>query len=132
MLTDTNFVFSLTMPSPMPAYLTVHYICETASRLLFLSIHWARNIPAFQLLRYPPSHFFCSFAETVSPSSHWYNKIISFLFRLINSWMTTGFCVTVECDFSEMMLLMCGVYTSLLFVPTVHDVYKTVTAGDIG
>ena len=52
MLTDTNYVFNLTMPSPMPAYLTVHYICETASRLLFLSIHWARNIPAFQLLRY--------------------------------------------------------------------------------
>jgi len=38
------------MPAPIPAYLTVHYICETASRLLFLSIHWARNIPAFQLL----------------------------------------------------------------------------------
>jgi len=52
MLTDTNFVFNLTMPTPMPAYLTVHYICETASRLLFLSIHWARNIPAFHLLRY--------------------------------------------------------------------------------
>ena len=26
MLTDTNFVFNLTMPTPMPAYLTVHYI----------------------------------------------------------------------------------------------------------
>jgi hypothetical protein len=50
MLTDTNFAFNLTMPAPMPAYLTVHYICETASRLLFLSIHWARNIPAFQLI----------------------------------------------------------------------------------
>jgi len=57
MLTDTNFVFNLTMPTPMPAYLTVHYICETASRLLFLSIHWARNIPAFQLLRYFLQHF---------------------------------------------------------------------------
>lgn len=34
----------------MPAYLNVHYICESASRLLFLSIHWARNIPSFQCL----------------------------------------------------------------------------------
>lgn len=34
----------------MPTYLNVHYICESASRLLFLSVHWARSIPAFQLL----------------------------------------------------------------------------------
>nr|XP_045371322.1 nuclear receptor subfamily 2 group C member 2 isoform X3 [Camelus bactrianus] len=40
----------LTMPSPMPEYLNVHYICESASRLLFLSMHWARSIPAFQAL----------------------------------------------------------------------------------
>ncbi|XP_061114505.1 nuclear receptor subfamily 2 group C member 2 isoform X2 [Conger conger] len=46
LLTDTH----LTMPSPMPEYLNVHYICESASRLLFLSMHWARSIPAFQAL----------------------------------------------------------------------------------
>ncbi|GCB78519.1 hypothetical protein scyTo_0020684, partial [Scyliorhinus torazame] len=40
----------LTMPTPMPEYLNVHYICESASRLLFLSMHWARSIPAFQAL----------------------------------------------------------------------------------
>ncbi|XP_066175390.1 nuclear receptor subfamily 2 group C member 1 isoform X6 [Sylvia atricapilla] len=40
----------LTMPSPMPDYLNVHYICESASRLLFLSMHWARSIPSFQVL----------------------------------------------------------------------------------
>ncbi|XP_016429912.1 nuclear receptor subfamily 2 group C member 2-like isoform X1 [Sinocyclocheilus rhinocerous] len=38
------------MPSPMPEYLNVHYICESASRLLFLSMHWARSIPAFLAL----------------------------------------------------------------------------------
>lgn len=38
------------MPSPMPEYLNVHYICESASRLLFLSMHWARSIPSFQAL----------------------------------------------------------------------------------
>ncbi|XP_062315096.1 nuclear receptor subfamily 2 group C member 2 isoform X2 [Osmerus eperlanus] len=40
----------LTMPSPVPEYLNVHYICESASRLLFLSMHWARSIPAFSAL----------------------------------------------------------------------------------
>lgn len=50
MLSEHNFQFSLMTPSPMPAYLNVHYICETASRLLFLSMHWARAIAAFQLL----------------------------------------------------------------------------------
>uniref|UniRef100_A0A8C6Z1F9 Nuclear receptor subfamily 2 group C member 2 n=1 Tax=Nothoprocta perdicaria TaxID=30464 RepID=A0A8C6Z1F9_NOTPE len=50
LLTDTHVTFKLTMPSPMPEYLNVHYICESASRLLFLSMHWARSIPAFQAL----------------------------------------------------------------------------------
>ncbi|XP_051949696.1 nuclear receptor subfamily 2 group C member 2 isoform X4 [Xyrauchen texanus] len=47
LLTDTHVNFKLTMPSPMPEFLNVHYICESASRLLFLSMHWARSIPAF-------------------------------------------------------------------------------------
>ncbi|PIK58806.1 Orphan steroid hormone receptor 2 [Apostichopus japonicus] len=50
MLTETHTQFKLTTPSPMPQYLNVHYICESASRLLFLSMHWARSIPAFQAL----------------------------------------------------------------------------------
>lgn len=49
-LARQNFVFNLTTPSPMPAYLNVHYICESASRLLFLSMHWTRSISAFQVL----------------------------------------------------------------------------------
>ncbi|XP_076023023.1 nuclear receptor subfamily 2 group C member 2 [Genypterus blacodes] len=47
LLTDSHVGFKLTMPSPMPEFLNVHYICESASRLLFLSMHWARSIPAF-------------------------------------------------------------------------------------
>ena len=43
--------FKLSTPSPMPAFLNVHFICETASRLLFLSIHWVRSIPSFTRLR---------------------------------------------------------------------------------
>ncbi|XP_019746459.1 nuclear receptor subfamily 2 group C member 2 isoform X1 [Hippocampus comes] len=50
LLTDGHVKFKLTMPSPMPEYLNVHYICESASRLLFLSMHWARSIPAFVAL----------------------------------------------------------------------------------
>uniref|UniRef100_A0A8B9H4R7 Nuclear receptor subfamily 2, group C, member 2 n=1 Tax=Astyanax mexicanus TaxID=7994 RepID=A0A8B9H4R7_ASTMX len=50
LLTDTHVSFKLTMPSPMPEFLNVHYICESASRLLFLSMHWARSIPAFAAL----------------------------------------------------------------------------------
>ncbi|XP_052822688.1 orphan steroid hormone receptor 2 isoform X2 [Octopus bimaculoides] len=50
LLSATNFLFNLNTPSPMPAYLNVQYICESASRLLFLSMHWVRSIPAFQLL----------------------------------------------------------------------------------
>ncbi|XP_046896574.1 nuclear receptor subfamily 2 group C member 2 [Hypomesus transpacificus] len=50
LLTDTHIGFKLTMPSPVPEYLNVHYICESASRLLFLSMHWARSIPAFSAL----------------------------------------------------------------------------------
>ena len=54
LLTESLVPFNLTAPSPMPPYLNVHYICESASRLLFLSVHWARNIPAFQCLRWVP------------------------------------------------------------------------------
>ncbi|XP_019952023.2 nuclear receptor subfamily 2 group C member 2 [Paralichthys olivaceus] len=50
LLTDSHVGFKLSMPSPMPEYLNVHYICESASRLLFLSMHWARSIPAFSAL----------------------------------------------------------------------------------
>ena len=50
LLSDANIPFHLTTPSPMPVFLNAHYICESASRLLFLSVHWARSISAFQLL----------------------------------------------------------------------------------
>uniref|UniRef100_A0A1B6BYX3 Nuclear receptor subfamily 2 group C member 1 n=1 Tax=Clastoptera arizonana TaxID=38151 RepID=A0A1B6BYX3_9HEMI len=47
LLTEHHVPFILQTPNPMPAYLNVHYICESASRLLFLSVHWIRSIPAF-------------------------------------------------------------------------------------
>ncbi|XP_078488093.1 nuclear receptor [Ciona intestinalis] len=51
LMTDSNFLFELTTPTPLPEVFNVHYVCESASRLLFLSAQWARSIFAFQLLR---------------------------------------------------------------------------------
>lgn len=44
--------FHLATPTPMPSHLNIHFICETASRLLFLSVHWVRSIPVFSQLNY--------------------------------------------------------------------------------
>ena len=43
--------FNLATPTPMPSHLNIHFICETASRLLFLSVHWVRSIPVFAQLK---------------------------------------------------------------------------------
>lgn len=50
LLQEQHVAFNLQIPGPVPPYLNIHYICESGSRLLFLSIHWAKNIPAFQYL----------------------------------------------------------------------------------
>lgn len=50
-LDESSFECSLQMPLPVPVYMNIQYISETASRLLFHTAHWARGIPAFQQLR---------------------------------------------------------------------------------
>ncbi|XP_022527092.2 nuclear receptor subfamily 2 group C member 1 [Astyanax mexicanus] len=50
LLSEMHVPFKLMMPLPIPEFLNLNYICESASRLLFLSMHWARSIPAFQAL----------------------------------------------------------------------------------
>ncbi|KAL3289717.1 hypothetical protein HHI36_023117 [Cryptolaemus montrouzieri] len=50
LLQEQHVAFNLQIPGPVPPYLNIHYICESGSRLLFLSVHWAKNIPAFQFL----------------------------------------------------------------------------------
>ncbi|XP_014870579.1 nuclear receptor subfamily 2 group C member 2 isoform X4 [Poecilia latipinna] len=82
LLTDSHVGFKLTMPSPMPEYLNVHYICESASRLLFLSMHWARSIPAFSALGWGrkrnlrhksfPVNYPCHVAMLPPPVCLWY------------------------------------------------------------
>ncbi|XP_057665929.1 nuclear receptor subfamily 2 group C member 1-like isoform X2 [Diorhabda carinulata] len=49
-LQEQNMSFNLLIPGPVPPYLNIHYICESGSRLLFLSVYWAKNISAFQHL----------------------------------------------------------------------------------
>ena len=58
LLRDSLVKFQLATPSPMPTHLNVHFICETASRLLFLSIHWVRSIPAFTQLKWVLDNIF--------------------------------------------------------------------------
>ena len=51
-IVDESLVpFKLATPTPLPSHLNIHFICETASRLLFLSVHWVRSIPAFSQLK---------------------------------------------------------------------------------
>lgn len=50
LLSDQHFQFNLTPPIAGASFLSLQYICESASRLLFLSVHWAQSIPAFQLM----------------------------------------------------------------------------------
>lgn len=51
-LQDQHVPFNLQIPtSHVPPYFSLHYICEIGSRLLFLSIFWARSIPVFQCLK---------------------------------------------------------------------------------
>ncbi|XP_014276850.1 orphan steroid hormone receptor 2 isoform X1 [Halyomorpha halys] len=49
LLEDNICNFHIQSPSPTPTYIDVHYIYESASRLLFLSVHWIRNLPVFQI-----------------------------------------------------------------------------------
>jgi hypothetical protein len=51
-LPDTSIPFSLLSPGPLTysGLSNVQFVCETASRLLFHSIHWAKALPVFQAL----------------------------------------------------------------------------------
>lgn len=53
LIADRHISFALQSPGPVPAYLNLHYICESGARLLFLTIQWVRSIPAFQCLSTP-------------------------------------------------------------------------------
>ncbi|VDN17717.1 unnamed protein product [Gongylonema pulchrum] len=46
LLNSERAKFDLPVPQPMPSELNIQFICETASRLLFLSVHWIKNFRA--------------------------------------------------------------------------------------
>ena len=50
-LEDRHLKFDLNIPPPMMDTPTIHFVCETASRLLFQTLHWTKSIPAFNLLK---------------------------------------------------------------------------------
>jgi len=52
--TEEWTVFDLVVPTNIPnnGLVNLQYVCETASRLLFLSIHWVRSLPVFSKFRY--------------------------------------------------------------------------------
>ena len=51
LLEDKHLAFDLNIPPPMMDTPTIHFVCETASRLLFQTLHWTKSIPAFNLLK---------------------------------------------------------------------------------
>lgn len=51
MLPERDVIFNLQAPSFVPNYLNMHYVCETGSRILLLSICWFKKFHAFNLLR---------------------------------------------------------------------------------
>ena len=51
LLEERHLRFDLSMPPPQLDTPTIHFVCETASRLLFQTLHWTKSIPAFNLLK---------------------------------------------------------------------------------
>ena len=49
-LNDQHYVFNISAPIAPNSFISLQYICEFASRLLFLCVHWAQSITAFQQL----------------------------------------------------------------------------------
>ena len=56
-LGEHQLKFDLAVPAPMLDTPTIHFVCETASRLLFQTLHWTKSIPAFNLLKYVNLYF---------------------------------------------------------------------------
>ena len=51
LLEEKQLKFDLNVPRPMVENLSIHFVCETASRLLFQTLNWIKSIPAFNLLK---------------------------------------------------------------------------------
>ncbi|XP_050030943.1 orphan steroid hormone receptor 2-like isoform X1 [Dermacentor andersoni] len=51
LISEEQALFRVTLPTtPLGGALNVHYVCESASRILFRSLIWTRTLPAFEEL----------------------------------------------------------------------------------
>lgn len=51
LISEEQALFRVTLPTtPLGGALNVHYVCESASRILFRSLLWTRTLPAFEEL----------------------------------------------------------------------------------
>lgn len=50
LINDENVGFILQAPTLVTSYLNAHYVCETGSRLLFLTVYWLNKVPVFTSL----------------------------------------------------------------------------------
>lgn len=50
-LHDQNITFNVVSPTIVSAYLSIHYLWESGSRLLFMSIYWFKRIQPFKYLQ---------------------------------------------------------------------------------
>lgn len=51
LINEQNIIFNLQLPTIVPSYLSLHYLCESGSRLLFQSVYWFKKINAFKMLK---------------------------------------------------------------------------------
>lgn len=51
MFPERDVIFNLQAPSYVSNYFNMHYVCETGSRILLLSMCWFKKFHAFNLLR---------------------------------------------------------------------------------
>lgn len=49
LIDDLDISFNLQTPTLVPSYLSIHYICESGSRILFQSVYWFKRIQAFKI-----------------------------------------------------------------------------------
>ncbi|XP_058448353.1 nuclear hormone receptor HR78 isoform X1 [Malaya genurostris] len=49
-LSESCVSFDIQVPNVLPSYLSAHYVCETASRLLFATVHWMKKNNLFSML----------------------------------------------------------------------------------
>lgn len=47
---EAQCAFHVQPPALVHSYLNMHYVCETGARIIFLTVHTLRKVPAFELL----------------------------------------------------------------------------------